>query len=134
ASARALSAKAGLLPTNWLEPSTTICGVSKECIPHLQRACRGCGAGLGGNQSEYCTLCGVSVSRTNMIATAQRGRAALIKVRNRDRACLLRRNDRTLQGAVGCHRASPHGSPSPFTVKRFCLALLKSLFPHSPRR
>jgi CRISPR-associated endonuclease Cas1 len=47
-------------------------------IPRLQRVCRGCGAVLSGKQSEYCALCGVDVSRTNMVIIAQRGRAAFL--------------------------------------------------------
>jgi hypothetical protein len=51
---------------------------SRVSVPRLQRVCRGCGAVLGSNQSEYCAICGVSVSRTNMIETARRGRAAFL--------------------------------------------------------
>lgn len=50
----------------------------KVLTPRLQRVCRGCGAVLGSKQSEYCALCGVDVSRTNMVDIAQRGRAAFI--------------------------------------------------------
>jgi CRISPR-associated endonuclease Cas1 len=50
----------------------------KVSTPRPQRACRSCGAMLGSKQVEYCAPCGVSVSRANMIATAQRGRAAFI--------------------------------------------------------
>ena len=50
----------------------------KVFIPRPQRACRGCGAVLGGKQSEYCALCGINVSRTNMVEIAQRGRAAFL--------------------------------------------------------
>jgi CRISPR-associated endonuclease Cas1 len=50
----------------------------KVFLPRPQRACRGCGALLGSKQLDYCALCGVDVSRTNMIETAKRGRAAFL--------------------------------------------------------
>lgn len=50
----------------------------KLSVPRLQRVCRGCGTELDSKQSEYCALCGVSVSRTNMVEIAQRGRAAFL--------------------------------------------------------
>ena len=69
--------------------------VPKVCVPRVQRVCRSCGAVLGRKQSEYCALCGVSVSRMNMIATAQRGRAVFInseKSRERLSASQKRQN------------------------------------------
>jgi CRISPR-associated endonuclease Cas1 len=50
----------------------------KLSVPRLQRVCRGCGTELDSKQSEYCALCGVDVSRTNMVEIAQRGRAAFL--------------------------------------------------------
>jgi CRISPR/Cas system-associated endonuclease Cas1 len=44
--------------------------------PRPQRVCRGCGAVLSSKQLNHCALCGVSVSRGNMIEIARRGRAA----------------------------------------------------------
>jgi CRISPR-associated endonuclease Cas1 len=49
---------------------------TKVFVPRPQRVCRGCGSVLSNNQAEYCSPCGVDVSRTNMVEIAQRGRAA----------------------------------------------------------
>jgi CRISPR-associated endonuclease Cas1 len=45
-------------------------------VPRPQRVCRGCGAVLSSKQVNHCALCGVSVSRANMIEVARRGRVA----------------------------------------------------------
>ena len=44
--------------------------------PRPQRVCRGCGSVLCSTQREHCALCGVSISRANMIKLARKGRAA----------------------------------------------------------
>jgi CRISPR-associated endonuclease Cas1 len=46
--------------------------------PLPERVCRGCGAVLSKKDVNYCVLCGVDVSRSNMIELAQRGRAAFV--------------------------------------------------------
>lgn len=50
----------------------------KVLAPRPQRICRGCGGVLGSNQERYCAICGVNVSRANMIELAERGRAAFL--------------------------------------------------------
>jgi CRISPR-associated endonuclease Cas1 len=52
---------------------------SKVFAPRPERVCRGCGAVLSKNNANYCVLCGVDVSQSNMIELAQRGRAAFMK-------------------------------------------------------
>jgi CRISPR-associated endonuclease Cas1 len=42
--------------------------------PRPQRTCRGCGAVLGRGQRKHCALCGVDISRTNIMELARRGR------------------------------------------------------------
>lgn len=48
----------------------------KVTAPAVQRVCRVCGAILSGRQRNRCALCGVGVSRANMIKLARRGRIA----------------------------------------------------------
>lgn len=54
-------------------------------VPRPQRVCRGCGAVLGSRQGKHCALCGVSISRANMIELAQRGRIAAKSAESRAR-------------------------------------------------
>ncbi len=53
--------------------------------PHPEKVCRGCGAILNSEQGKHCALCGVSVSRTNMIELARRGRVAAKSAESRAR-------------------------------------------------
>jgi CRISPR-associated endonuclease Cas1 len=48
----------------------------KAKAPRPQRVCHGCGAVLSGEQGKHCALCGVAISRANMIEIARRGRIA----------------------------------------------------------
>jgi CRISPR-associated endonuclease Cas1 len=48
----------------------------KAIAPRPQRVCHGCGAVLSGQQGKHCALCGVAISRANMIEVARRGRSA----------------------------------------------------------
>jgi CRISPR-associated endonuclease Cas1 len=52
---------------------------SRVFVPRPERVCRGCGAVLSKKDVNYCVLCGVDVSRSNMIELAQRGRAAFMR-------------------------------------------------------
>lgn len=45
-------------------------------VPAVQKVCRACGAVLSGRQRSRCALCGVGVSRSNMIELARKGRIA----------------------------------------------------------
>jgi CRISPR-associated endonuclease Cas1 len=49
---------------------------SSALAPRPQKVCRGCGAVLEQNQRNHCALCGVNISRANMIEIAKRGRPA----------------------------------------------------------
>jgi len=49
---------------------------TKVFAPRPQRVCHGCGAVLSSSQREHCALCGVSLSRANMIELARRRRIA----------------------------------------------------------
>ena len=60
-------------------------GAPNVFAPRPQRICRGCGAVLSSNQTEHCALCGVSISRANMIEIAQRGRMAAKSKKSRAR-------------------------------------------------
>jgi len=58
---------------------------TKVLAPRPQRVCRGCGALLSSSQNKHCALCGVSVSRNNMVEIARRGRVAAKSVVSRTR-------------------------------------------------
>jgi CRISPR-associated endonuclease Cas1 len=51
--------------------------------PRPQRTCRGCGTFLSTTQHKNCALCGVSISRNNMVEIAQRGRVAAKSIESR---------------------------------------------------
>jgi len=53
--------------------------------PRPQKICRGCGAVLSRTKCKHCALCGVSVSRNNLIELARRGRAAAKSAESRAR-------------------------------------------------
>ena len=53
--------------------------------PSPEKICRICGAVLSSAQGNHCALCGVSVSRANMIDLAQRGRVAAKSAESRAR-------------------------------------------------
>jgi CRISPR-associated endonuclease Cas1 len=57
----------------------------KVFAPRPQRVCHGCGAVLSSSQREHCALCGVSLSRANMIELARRGRIAAKSTESRVR-------------------------------------------------
>jgi len=57
----------------------------KVAAPAVQRVCRVCGAILSGRQRNRCALCGVSISRANMIELARKGRMAAKSVESRAR-------------------------------------------------
>ena len=57
----------------------------KVFAPRPQRVCHGCGAVLSSSQREHCALCGVSLSRANMIELARRGRIAAKSTESRAR-------------------------------------------------
>jgi len=57
----------------------------KVAAPRPEKVCRGCGTVLTSEQRKHCALCGVSVSKANMIAIAQRGRVAAKRTESRAR-------------------------------------------------
>jgi len=62
--------------------------------PRPQRVCHGCGAVLGGKQRKHCALCGVAISRANMIEIAQQGRLAAKSAESRARMSVSQRRQR----------------------------------------
>jgi ribosomal protein L37E len=62
--------------------------------PRPQRVCRGCGAVLSSKQVNYCALCGVGVSRANMIELARRGRIASKRAESRARMSASQKRQR----------------------------------------
>jgi len=62
--------------------------------PRPQKVCRGCGAMLGSSQGKQCALCGVSVSRANMIEIARRGRIASKSAVSRERMSVSQKQQR----------------------------------------
>jgi CRISPR-associated endonuclease Cas1 len=65
--------------------------------PCPQKICRGCGAALSRTQGKHCALCGVSVSRANMIELAQRGRAAAKSTESRARMSASQKRQRAVR-------------------------------------
>ena len=63
--------------------------------PRPQKICRSCGAVLSTTQGKHCALCGVSVSRANMIELAQRGRVAAKSADSRARMSASQKRQRT---------------------------------------
>ena len=49
---------------------------SSVLAPRHQKVCRGCGVVLESKQRNHCALCGVDISRKNMIEIAKRSRIA----------------------------------------------------------
>jgi CRISPR-associated endonuclease Cas1 len=49
---------------------------SRVVVARPQKVCRSCGVELSRNQRSHCAVCGVSISRANMIEIANRGRLA----------------------------------------------------------
>jgi len=62
--------------------------------PRPQRVCRGCGAVLSGRQRNHCALCGVGISRANMIGLARRGRIAAKSAESRARMSASQKRQR----------------------------------------
>lgn len=62
--------------------------------PRPQRVCRGCGAVLERNQRNHCALCGVKISKANMLELAKRGRIAAKSVESRARMSASQKRQR----------------------------------------
>jgi len=62
--------------------------------PRPQKVCRGCGALLERNQRNHCASCGVSISRSNMIELAAKGRIAAKSAESRARMSASQKQQR----------------------------------------
>lgn len=62
--------------------------------PRPEKVCRGCGAVLTSKQRNQCALCGVSVSKANMIELARRGRVAAKSAESRARMSASQKRQR----------------------------------------
>jgi hypothetical protein len=67
---------------------------SSVLAPRPQKVCRGCGAVLEQNQRNHCALCGVSISRANMLEIAKKGRLASRSIEARERQSAAQKRQR----------------------------------------
>ncbi len=90
--------------------------------PHPQRICRGCGAKLSRGQGKHCALCGVEISRTNLVELARRGRVAAKSAESRNRmSASQKRQQAKRRGWI------PSKLPAWLTQENYCAKILPLL-------
>jgi hypothetical protein len=90
--------------------------------PRPERVCRGCGAVLSSKQLNHCALCGVGVSRTNMIELAYRGRIAAKTAESRAKLSTSQKRQRAARRGW-----LPSSLPSWLTQSAYCEMILPRL-------